>query len=306
MSGCEQRDAGRLALETSRYLQELAREGASSHTIDAYAADLRQFLFFLSPPDLAPPEPEAIDLLLLREWLAGLYRDELTAVTIRRKLAAVRGLFAFLLREGVVRVNVARLVRTPKAPKTLPEVMSAEQANTLLDGVSIGKLERPFPARDRAIFELLYGCGVRVSELAGLDLHDIDRTEHWLLVRGKGRKERQVPLPGKAAEALDRYLAARPVVREEPAVFLNHRGNRLTTRGISGIVKLYATLISGDPSIHPHSFRHAYATHLLADGADLRAIQELLGHARLSTTQKYTQVSLTDLMAVYDKAHPKA
>jgi len=306
MSGCEQRDAGRLALETSRYLQELAREGASSHTIDAYAADLRQLLFFLSPPDLAPPEPEAIDLLLLREWLAGLYRDELTAVTIRRKLAAVRGLFAFLLREGVVRVNVARLVRTPKAPKTLPEVMSAEQANTLLDGVSIGKLERPFPARDRAIFELLYGCGVRVSELAGLDLHDIDRTEHWLLVRGKGRKERQVPLPGKAAEALDRYLAARPVVREEPAVFLNHRGNRLTTRGISGIVKLYATLISGDPSIHPHSFRHAYATHLLADGADLRAIQELLGHARLSTTQKYTQVSLTDLMAVYDKAHPKA
>lgn len=306
MSGCEPRDDGRLALEISRYLQELAREGASIHTIDAYAADLRQFLFFLSPPDLAPPEPEAIDLLLLREWLAGLYRDDLTAVTIRRKLAAVRGLFAFMLREGVVRVNVARLVRTPKAPKTLPEVMSAEQANTLIDGVSTGKLERAFPARDRAIFELLYGCGVRVSELAGLDLHDIDRTEHWLLVRGKGRKERQVPLPGKAAEALDRYLEARPVVREEPAVFLNHHGNRLTTRGISGIVKLYATFVSGDPSIHPHSFRHAYATHLLADGADLRAIQELLGHARLSTTQKYTQVSLTDLMAVYDKAHPKA
>jgi integrase/recombinase XerC len=253
-----------------------------------------------------PPEPEALDLLLLREWLAGLYRDNLTAVTIRRKLAAVRGLFAFLLREGVVPVNVARLVRTPKAPKTLPAVMSAEQANTLVDGVSAEKLEKPFPARDRAIFELLYGCGVRVSELAGLDLHDIDRTEHWLLVRGKGRKERQVPLPGKAAEALDRYLAERPVVREEAAVFLNHRGHRLTTRGISGIVKFYATFVSGDPSIHPHSFRHAYATHLLADGADLRAIQELLGHARLSTTQKYTQVSLTDLMAVYDKAHPKA
>lgn len=306
MPASEQLAPGRLALEIANYLQELAREGASAHTVDAYGADLRQFLAFLSPPDLAPPEPAAIDLLLLREWLAGLYRDDLTAVTIRRKLAAVRGLFAFLLREGVVRVNVARLVRTPKAPKTLPEVMSAEQANTLVDGVSTGKLERPFPARDRAIFELLYGCGVRVSELAGLDLHDIDRTEHWLLVRGKGRKERQIPLPGKAAEALDRYLAARPVVREEPAVFLNHRGHRLTTRGISGIVKLYATYVGGDPSIHPHSFRHAYATHLLADGADLRAIQELLGHARLSTTQKYTQVSLTDLMAVYDKAHPKA
>jgi len=125
-------------------------------------------------------------------------------------------------------------------------------------------------------------------------------------VRGKGRKERQVPLPGKAADALERYLAERPVAPEEPGVFLNHRGRRLTARGIAGIVKLYATYISGDPSIHPHSFRHAYATHLLADGADLRAIQELLGHARLSTTQKYTQVSLTDLMAVYDKAHPKA
>jgi integrase/recombinase XerC len=145
-----------------------------------------------------------------------------------------------------------------------------------------------------------------VSELAGLNLEDVDRTERWLRVRGKGRKERQVPLPGQAAGALERYLAQRPVAREERAVFLNHRGQRLTARGIRGIVKLYAAFISGDPSIHPHSFRHAYATHLLADGADLRAIQELLGHARLSTTQKYTQVSLTGLMAVYDRAHPKA
>jgi integrase/recombinase XerC len=227
-------------------------------------------------------------------------------VTIRRKLAAVRGLFRFLMREGLVTVNVARLVRTPKAPQKLPEVMTPDQVNALLDGVAAGKLERPFPARDRALFELLYGCGLRVSELAGLDLQDLDRGERWLRVRGKGRKERQVPLPGKAADALEHYLAERPVVREERAVFLNHRSGRLTTRGIHGIVKFYATYLSGDPSIHPHSFRHAYATHLLADGADLRAIQELLGHARLSTTQKYTQVSLTDLMAVYDKAHPKA
>ncbi len=295
-----------LAGHIERYLEELKRMASSAHTIDAYAADLRQFLEFLSPPDLEPPPPAQIDVLLLREWMAGLYNDKLSAVTIRRKLAAVRGLFRFLLREGVVSVNVARLVRTPKAPKTLPEVMTAEQANALIDGVASQKIERPFPARDRAIFELLYGCGLRISELAGLELDDIDRAERWLRVRGKGRKERQVPIPKKSAEALERYLAERPVVRDERAVFLNHRGKRLSDRGMRGIVKLYATLLAGDSSIHPHSFRHAYATHLLADGADLRAIQELLGHARLSTTQKYTQVSLTDLMAVYDKAHPKA
>jgi len=184
--------------------------------------------------------------------------------------------------------------------------MTAEQVNGLIEGVGGADPERPFPARDRAVFELLYGCGVRVSELAGLNLEDIDRNEHWMLVRGKGRKERQVPLPGKAVEALDRYLQERPVVRDQPAVFLNFRKGRLTIRGIHNIVKFYSTLLLGDPSIHPHSFRHAYATHLLADGADLRAIQELLGHARLSTTQKYTQVSLVDLMSVYDKSHPRA
>ena len=298
--------ASELERQIALYLDDLARAGNSVHSIRAYESDLRQFLAYLSPPDLAPPEPTAIDLLLLREWLASLYGDKLAAVTLRRKLAAVRGLFRFMLREGVVPLNVARLVRPPKAPQKLPEVMSAEQANALLDGVAAGKLERPFPARDRALFELLYGCGIRVSELAGLNLEDIDRSAGWLRVRGKGKKERQVPLPGKAAESLERYLGERPVVREEPAVFLNPRHSRLTTRGISGIVKLYATYLAGDPSVHPHSFRHAYATHLLADGADLRAIQELLGHARLSTTQKYTQVSLTDLMAVYDRAHPKA
>jgi integrase/recombinase XerC len=295
-----------LEIQIRRFLEELARISASAHSIRAYESDLGQFLAYLSPPDLAPPAPREIDLLVLREWLASLYRENLDPASIRRKLAAVRSLFRYMLREGVVEINVAKLVRTPKAPKKLPEVMTAEQANTLLDGVAADKLERPQPARDRAIFEVLYGCGIRVSELAGLNLEDIDRSQGWLRVRGKGRKERQVPLPGKAAESLERYLGERPVQRDEHAVFLNHRGGRLTTRGISGIVKLYATYLAGDPSVHPHSFRHAYATHLLADGADLRAIQELLGHARLSTTQKYTQVSLTDLMAVYDKAHPKA
>ena len=295
-----------LSVQIERYLQELVRGGNSAHTWRAYEGDLRQFLEYLSPPQSEPPPIAQIELLTLREWLASLYAQELSAVTIRRKLAAVRGLFKYLLREGLVAVNVARLVRTPKAPQKLPEVMSADQASTIIEGVSPGGIEQLQPVRDRAILELLYGGGVRVSELAGLDLYDLDRSERWMRVTGKGRKERQVPLPGKAAEALERYLAERPVVRDQTAVFLNHRGGRLTDRGIRNIVKLYATYVGGDPSIHPHSFRHAYATHLLADGADLRAIQELLGHARLSTTQKYTQVSLTDLMAVYDKAHPKA
>jgi integrase/recombinase XerC len=280
--------------------------GVSEHTLRAYTADLVQFVEYLSPPDLAPPEPSAIDGLILREWLASLYRDELTAVTIRRKLAAVRGLFRFLTREGEIAVNPARLVRTPKAPKKLPDVPSPEQVNALIDAVAAGQMERPHPARDQAILEVLYGCGLRVSEAAGLNLDDVDRGEGWLRVRGKGRKERQVPLPRRAREALEKYLAERPVERDERAVFLNHQKRRLSDRGMRGIVKLYATLLAGDSSLHPHSFRHAYATHLLADGADLRAIQELLGHARLSTTQKYTQVSLMDLMAVYDKAHPKA
>ena len=298
--------------QIQRYLDELVRGGASSHTVEAYGTDLKQFLDFLSPSgpagelEAATPEPGAIDLLLLRQWLASLYGEELTAVSIRRKLAAVRGLFAFLLREGLVKINAARLLRTPKAPQKLPEVMTAEQANRLVDAVAAGKLERPHPVRDRAIFEVLYGCGLRVSELTGLNLEDVDRAEGWLRVRGKGKKERQTPLPGKAAEALERYLAQRAVVRGQNAVFLSYRGKRLTRGAVFQIVKLYAVCLAQDPALHPHSFRHAYATHLLADGADLRAIQELLGHARLSTTQKYTQVSLTDLMAVYDKAHPKA
>jgi integrase/recombinase XerC len=295
-----------LALQIDRYLRELESAGVSVHTVRAYAADLARFLEYLSPPETEPPEPQAIDVLTLREWLAALYEEKLAAVTIRRKLAAVRSLFRFMHREDVVPVNIARLVRTPKAPKTVPDVMTAAQVNALVDGVGSGKPERPFPIRDRAIFELLYGCGLRVSELAGIDLDDLDRSERWLRVRGKGRKERQVPLPGKAAEALERYLAERPVVRDQRAVFLNHRRGRLTDRGVRGLVKFYSEYLAGDSSIHPHSFRHAYATHLLAAGADLRSIQELLGHARLSTTQKYTQVSLTDLMAVYDKAHPKA
>ncbi|MGI8743280.1 MAG: tyrosine recombinase XerC [Bryobacteraceae bacterium] len=294
-----------LADQIDRYLEQLRRENASAHTLRNYASDLAQFLEYLTPPDSDPPVPSQIDILTLREWLGALYQQKLQPVSIRRKLAAVRSLFEFMLRGGIVAVNTAKLVRTPKAGRTLPVVLTAEQTNNLLDEVAAGKLERPYPERDVAIFELLYGCGLRISELVGLNLTDFDFTEHWIRVRGKGRKERQVPFGGKAAMAVERYLRARPVTAGD-ALFLNRHGQRLTDRGARGIVKLYATMLTGDSGIHPHSFRHAYATHLLSDGADLRSIQELLGHSQLSTTQKYTQVSLVDLMRVYDDAHPKA
>ena len=292
--------------QVQRYLDELRRENASAHTVRSYASDLAQFVQYLSPPGSAPPEPGALDALAIREWLGWLYQQRLSAVSMRRKLAAVRSFLKFLMRQGAVESNAAALVQSPKTPKTLPRVMSAEQVNGLLDAAALGKLERPSAARDLALLEVLYGCGVRVSELVGLNLGDLDLAERWILVRGKGRKERQVPLTGKAAAAVERYLPERNGQPAETALFLNQRGGRLTSRAVHGIVKMYSAALIGDDSVHPHSFRHAYATHLLADGADLRAIQELLGHAKLSTTQKYTQVALTDLMAAYDKAHPRA
>jgi len=293
-----------LKAASDRYLASLARENASEHTLRNYAADLEQFVEYFSPPGADSAAPAQIDALALREWLGSLYDRDLSVVTIRRKLAAVRSFFRFLLREGTIPSNAARLVLTPKAPQRVPLVPTAEQTNALVDGIAANTLERPHPERDLLLFELLYGCGLRISELVGLNLDDFDFSERWIRVRGKGRKERQVPYGSKAASALKRYLAKR--ASGEPALLLNHHGARLTDRGARGIVKLYARILSGDSSLHPHSLRHAFATHLLADGADLRAIQELLGHARLSTTQKYTQVSLTDLMAVYDRAHPKA
>ena len=293
-----------LAAAIERYLGELSRENASVHTIRNYASDLEQFREYFSPPNTQPPAPASMDARLLREWLTSLYERRLDAISIRRKLAAVRSFFQFLLREKTVASNVARTLRTPKAPKRVPIVPTAEQTNTLVDGVGEDKFERPHPERDLALFELLYGCGLRISELVGLNLDDFDFRERWIRVRGKGRKERQVPYGEKAAKALEKYMGARKA--RDGALFVNHSGTRLSDRGAREIVKFYARMIAGDASLHPHSLRHAYATHLLADGADLRAIQELLGHARLATTQKYTQVSLTDLMAVYDKAHPKA
>lgn len=288
------------------FLAERARRNDSPNTLRSYSADLREFLEYFSPPGAEPPPIAGIDLLTLREWLAHLYDRNQKPATIRRKLASLRSLFRYLSREHRLETDPARLLRLPKTPKTIPEVPNAEVTNAMIDGSMNQGLAKPFPTRDRLLLELLYGCGLRVSEAVGLNLEDFDRTERWLRVRGKGRKERQVPYGEKAADALSNYLAARLSEEEHQALFLNHRGTRLTDRGARNIVKFYATYVAGDSSIHPHTLRHAFATHLLSDGADLRAIQELLGHARLSTTQKYTRVSLTDMMKVYDSAHPKA
>lgn len=295
-----------LGRQIDLYLEELRRENASPHTVRSYGIDLRQLLGYFTPPGGEPPPPDRLDTLAVREWIGHLHRSRLSSVTIRRRIAALRSFFQFLVRNGVLDVNRAKLVGTPKVPQTLPRIPSAERTNRLLDQVAA--LE-PAPAnieRDAAILELLYGCGLRVSELVGLNLDDLDRGARWLRVRGKGRKEREVPVPGKAAAALERHLGSRRAAPGETAVFVNRSGRRLTDRSARAIVKRYAILFASDPSIHPHTLRHAFATHLLGEGADLRSIQELLGHARLSTTQKYTRVSLADLMAVYDKAHPKA
>lgn len=243
----------------------------------------------------------------MRGWLRSLHARKLEPASIRRKLSCIRSFFAFLVERRDLALNPAKLLQTPKAPKSLPRVPSQEQANSLVDQVAANSLEKPFPERDRLIFELLYGSGLRISELCRLDLLDVDLGEGWLRIHGKGNKQRQVPVTGKAREALDRYLPVRQVHHDgETALFTNFRGRRLSDRGARGIVTFYARFVGGNAGVHPHTLRHAFATHLLAEGADLRAIQELLGHAQLSTTQKYTQLALPDLIATYDKAHPKA
>src|SRR5580692_9977187 len=247
-----------LKLGIDRYLDSLRQANASPHTLRNYAADLAQFADYFSPPGAGPPVPSAIDSLQLREWLGSLYQRGLDPISTRRKLACIRSMFKFLLREGTISTNAARLVRTPKSPKRVPSVPTAEQTNTLVDGVAADTLDRPHPERDLLMFELLYGCGLRISELVGLNLADFDMAENWILARGKGRKERQIPYGTKAAAALEKYLAVRHSA--DPALFLNHHGTRLSDRGARGIVKMYARLLSGDSALHPHSLRHAFAT----------------------------------------------
>jgi integrase/recombinase XerC len=329
-----------------KYLEYLRSvRNSSPHTVLNYGKDLQQFAAYLSPPDVATPVVADVTHQVIREYVGHLHSQKLEKSSIARKLASLRSFFKFCVREGMLKDNPARLVPTPKLPKRIPSVLSAEELNGFLNQLALDPAERiskparagqkatpapppgrRFPVeeslllrRDRALLELLYAAGLRVSELTGLNLADMDRREKMLRVSGKGNKERIVPYGGKAQEALEAYWPVREQLllhagtgrrRRGPAhseaVFLNYAGRRLTQRSVGRIVKKYVRLANINWDLHPHSLRHAFATHLLADGADLRAIQELLGHQSLSTTQKYTHASIRQLMDIYDKSHPHA
>ena len=302
---------------------------ASPETLASYQSDLEQFRVFLTPPGEKTLPLGEVTHRVIREFIAWLYDRRLQKASVARKLAALRSFFKFCVRERIVKQNSARLVSTPKLPKRVPPILTPEEMSNFLDGLlkdtarskSARRSGEPrsqrdiklIPKRDRAILELLYASGLRVSELIGLDLGAIDKPGQMLRVLGKGRKERVVPYGAKAQTALEAYWPVRADILNHPftkpayeAVFVNHLGGRLGTRAVRTMVKKYARLANVNWDLHPHSMRHAFASHLLADGADLRAIQELLGHVSLSTTQRYTQTNIQQLIAVYDKAHPHA
>ncbi len=300
----------------ARYLSSLRYErNASPHTIRNYRSDLEQFRDYLLKQRRqtdGSAKIESVDAMEIRGFLGHLFEGERQKSSAARKLAAIRSFFNFLCREGILAENPAAQVSTPKRPQKLPWIMTEEQTNSFLD-----EMARDAEAgdatliRDRAILELLYASGLRVSELTGLDLRNVQVSEGMLLALGNGRKERIVPFGSKARNALVNYLPVRDkLLREHKtssvALFLNSKGGRLTTRSVHRIVRKVTRLSGLSRRVSPHSFRHAFASHLLSEGADLRAIQEMLGHASLSTTQKYTQVSIERLMEVYDKTHPKA
>jgi len=298
-----------------RYINYLRYErNASPHTIRNYQSDLLQFRDYLRGGDPeAAVDVASIDARRIRGFLALLFEREKKKTSIARKLAAVRAFYKFLAKDGLLAANPAATVSTPKLDKTLPRIMTEEEMNNFLDRMAEATVDgEPMMRRDRAILELLYASGLRVSELAGLDLRSVNFGDAMLLVRGKGRKERIVPFGSKARQALDDYLPVREKVLMEAkktgqtALFLNARGDRLTTRSVDRLLKKYVRAFGPNVKASPHSMRHAFASHLLTEGADLRAIQEMLGHRSISTTQKYTQVSIKQLIDVYDKAHPKA
>ena len=301
----------------SQFLEHLRYErNVSEHTLRNYASDVEQFFDYLAPADPQTkkrnePELPQIDHLTIREWLATLHAAHKKKSSVARKLAALRTFFQFLVREGVVELNPAKLVSTPRLEKKLPKHLSVEDAVRFIETPD---LETELGRRDRAMLELLYATGVRVSELTKLDIHDVDFKNKLIRVTGKRRKERIVPFGDPAHDSLKNYLDVRdkflnqaPVsLREPEALFLNYQGTRITTRSVGRMVEKYIRICAGMHELSPHALRHSFATHLLDSGADLRDIQELLGHARLSTTQIYTHVSMEKLIEVYDKSHPKA
>jgi len=307
------------------YLRVLANErGASPHTLRAYQRELEGFAAWASKQVGEPDSGLSVDRIEhthIRSYLGTLYERGLSKASAARALAAIRSWFRWLALGGHIEQNAARLVATPKLPRHLPRVPSIEQMNRVVDSVRDDAAS--WPARDRAILEMLYGCGIRNAELTGLNLEDIHWANEAVLVRGKGQKQRYVPLGDAAAQALRAYMAERAARlaaagRENaagtPALFVNLqlRGlgkaaqARLTTRSVGRIVKRIAILRGLSSDVHPHTLRHAFGTHLLEEGADLRSIQELLGHERLSTTQRYTQLTTAQLTQVYDRTHPRA
>jgi integrase/recombinase XerC len=305
------------------YLRVLANErGASAHTMRAYKRELNSFTVFVNERCGKDPNLDRIEHTDIRIYLGTLYDRGLSKASAARALAAIRSWFKWLARAGHLNRNAASLVSAPRLPKHLPRVPSIEQMNRVVD--SVGEDAATWPARDKAILELLYGCGIRNAELTGLNLDDVHWANEAVLVRGKGQKQRYVPLGDAAAQALRLYLGERSALlaaggnangRATPALFINLqlRGlgkaggqARLTTRSVGRIVKHIAVLRGLSADVHPHTLRHAFGTHLLEEGADLRAIQELLGHERLSTTQRYTQLTTAQLTQVYDRTHPRA
>jgi len=273
-------------------------QGVSPHTLRAYTKDLNEFAAFLNQ------EPKDIDHLDIRSYIASLHHKNLKKTSISRKLATIRSYFKYLHREGYVKKNPAKLVSSPKVPKPLPKFLDIDETFSLMDSP---KGETFIPTRDKAFLELLYSSGLRVAELTSLDVVDLDIKESLVRVKGKGRKERIVPIGSKAMEAIQNYLPERiSLKKKSPALFLNNRGGRLTQRSVRRILVAYSRMINLKGAISPHTLRHTFATHLLHEGADLRSIQELLGHSSLSTTQKYTHVDIRHLTEVYDKAHPMA
>lgn len=286
------------------FLRHLRERNSSAHTIKAYGHDLALFVAYAGSRGW-----KQIDHIAVRGFLSQLYESGLGKVSVARALAAVRSLYRWLAREGVVEQNPAKLVATPKLPKKLPRVPTIEEMNFVIDG-QMPELAA-FPERDRLLFELLYGCGIRNSELTGINLDDIRLSAEAILIRGKGKKERYVPFGDSAKTALMIYLPERQKLlgtanQNSLALLINLRGGRLTTRSVGRIIKKIAVAKGLSPDVHPHTLRHAFGTHMLEEGADLRAIQELLGHERLATTQRYTQLSMKHVLQVYDQTHPRA